>query len=332
MPIMKEIFNNNNLDFVKENAKHLRTNVTDGVRGGVRYVKDNVKENAKVVQQNVKQNVNTVRRRWYMWLFPLVALAISGYLFYQYFYDHGPVIKIVFDDASVIQVERTKLRFRGVEIGTVRDVEISKDHRSVEVSVRLIKGADRFAVEGSKFWVVTPKLSLQGFTGLDTLFSGPYIEVSPGAPDASKQLAFKGRQEIDTQDSLQNTSVYLLEASNGESLSAGDAITYRGITVGSIGRVGISRNGRTVDVQVNIQNRYVHLIRSNTVFWRKVGVQADLGLFGSSIKVNSLDSIMHGGLEFATPDSAGPMAKARSKFVLAPEQPKNAAKWNPDLN
>ncbi len=324
---IKEIFNNNNLDFVKNNAKHLKDNVAGGVKESARYVRTNVKENAKVVQQNVI----TVKRRWYLWLFPLVAVGLSIYLFYQYFYDHGPLIKIIFDEASVVQAEKTRLRFRGVDIGTVKDVAISKDHRNVEVSVLLVKGADRFAVEGSKFWIVTPKISLQGFTGLDTFFSGPYIEVAPGKSDADKQLVFNGRQDS-IQDAFENTSVYNMEAVNGESLSVGDSITYRGINVGSIGRVGISKTGQRIEVQMNIQNRYVHLIRSNTVFWRKVGVQADLGLFSSSIKVNSLDSIMHGGLEFATPDNPGPVAKARAKFTLAQEAPKNAAKWNPALN
>ena len=306
---MKEIFSHNNLE----------------------YVQDSIKKKVQIVQDNVKQNVNTVRRRWYLWLFPLIALGMSTFLFYQYFYDHGPMIKIIFDEASVIQAEKTHLRFRGVDIGTVKAVAISEDHKNVEVSVLLVKGAEQFAVEGSKFWIVSPRVSLQGFTGLDTIFSGPYIETSPGPSSAEPQLVFKGRQDPEAADATENTSVYFIEAVNGESLNAGDSVTYRGLNVGTIGKVGLSKSGQFVEIRLNIQNRYARLIRSNTVFWRKVGVQADLGLFGSKVQVNSLDSIMHGGLEFATPDNAGPMAKARAKFALATEAPKNAGNWKPVL-
>lgn len=307
---------NHNIDFIKDNSKK---------------VKDKVIDTSQKVSGNVKTNVSTVRRRWYLWLFPLVAIGIAGYLFKQYFYDHGPMIKIVFDEASVIQAEKTHLRFRGVDIGTVKEVKISEDRKDVEVSVLLVKGADEFAVVGSKFWVVTPKVSLQGLSGLDTIFSGPYIEVAPGPREGEAQTVFKARSDAESRDASEYTSNYILEVKDAESISMGSSVTYRGVPVGTVGRMNLSKSGQSVEVQLNIQNRYVRLIRSNTVFWRKVGIQADLGLFGSKVQVNSLDSIMHGGVEFATPDNAGAMAKANARFALAAEAPKNSDKWNPAL-
>jgi len=75
----------------------------------------------------------------------------------------------------------------------------------------------------------------------------------------------------------------------------------------------------------------VNLIRTNSVFWRKAGIKADLGLFNSEIKVNSFDSIMHGGIEFFTPNNPGAVAKAQSRYPLHGEAPKDSGKWNPQL-
>jgi paraquat-inducible protein B len=280
----------------------------------------------------IKQNINSVKLNWAVWLFPAFAVIIAIFLFQQYFFNHGLTIKIAFDEASVIQPEKTRLRYRGVDIGTVSNVSISDDRKAVIVSVLLTKGTNEFAVKGSQFWIVTPKVSLQGLTGLDTIFAGPYIEVLPGPVDGEPQTEFKGRLEANTAaDIAESTSSYLLETANAESVSTGDAVTFRGINVGSIGKLNLSKTSQAVEIQINIQNKYTRLIRTNTVFWRKVGIQAKLGLFGSKNKVNSLDSIMHGGVEFFTPDKFGEMAKANTKFTLVPEAPKDSAKWNPKL-
>jgi paraquat-inducible protein B len=135
----------------------------------------------------IKENVESIYSHWYVWLFPIFALIISGFLFFKYFFDHGPTIAITFDEVSVIQPEKTRIRFRGIEIGVVKNLAVSDDRKNVVVYAVLKKGLDDFAVEGAKFWIVTPKVSLQGLTGLDTIFSGPYIEALPGKADAQTQ-------------------------------------------------------------------------------------------------------------------------------------------------
>ncbi len=285
------------------------------------------------MKKSLQENLKTFHTHWYVWLFPICAFFITGFLFQQYFYNHGPVIQISFDEASVIQTEKTKVRFRGVDIGVVKKVTLSFDRKDVIVHVRLEKGADDFAVAGSKFWIVTPKVSFQGLSGLDTLFSGPYIEAMPGPADAEIQTRFKGRsQPAEDADTLESTSTYTLTTTSAESLNTGDAITYRGLNVGTIGKIALNKTAQTIEVQLLILNKYTRLIRTNTVFWNKVGIQAKLGLFGSKIKVNSVDSIMRGGIEFATPDKAGEQAKANSKFILALEAPKDVEKWSPVLD
>ncbi len=268
---------------------------------------------------------------WYLWLFPVFALLLSGWLVYDYYNQTGPRIKILFDDAAGIQANKTKVRFRGVPIGTVSDVYISEDQKDVVAEVLLRRDARHFAVDGSKFSLVTPKVGFQGISGLETLFEGTYIAVLPGPRDAAEKSVFNAQTNAAATETLDDTSNYLIETANTENINPGDSITFRGMKIGSVTKMNLAKDSRTILIQINVENKYVKVIRTNTIFWSKVGVQAKLGLFGSDIKVNSLDSIMNGGLELATPNPAGPLAKAGHKFPLFPAAPKEYSKWNTPL-
>lgn len=278
----------------------------------------------------LKSKLKRVEASWYVWLFPLFALLLSAWLFHDYYSQRGERIQILLEDAGSLQAEKSTVRFRGVAIGTVQDVRIAEDEKAVVAEVLLRRDADGFAVEGSKFTLVKPRVTLQGVSGLDTLTEGSYIAVLPGPPDGKRKTEFRA-QSAGSTDPLDDTSAYLIETEDVESISPGSAVTYRGLKVGSVTKFHLAKGAQRINIQVNVENRYAYLVRANTVFWRKVGIQAKLGLFGSDIKVNSLDSIMNGGLQFATPDPAGPMAKALARFTLAPAAPKDVGKWKPTL-
>lgn len=274
---------------------------------------------------------HSLKTTWYVWLFPAFAICICAFLLFKYLSERGPEIVISFEDGASIQAEKTQVRYRGVPIGSVRKVEISEDRRNVLAHVELAKSAKHFAVEGSRFWVVLPKVSLQGVTGLETILEGPYIAVIPGKDDSAFTDEFKGRIGAELDDPQEDTSAYTLETKNVDSVSVGDPVTFRGLRVGTVAKVVLSKNGQKILVQINVQNRYVRLVRTNTVFWRKVAVQANLGLFNSEVKINSLESMLKGGVEFFTPTEAGPMAKAAQQFTLQEGPPKDWEKWNPTL-
>lgn len=274
---------------------------------------------------------NFLSTKWALWLFPTFALILCGGLFYDSYQKRGPTIEVLFEDASGLQAEKTQVRFRGVAIGLVKSVTISEDTKFVIAHIQLEKEAAQFATDGSKFWVVSPKVTFQGISGLETLFEGTYISAMPGATDNALKTEFKAALNTDSTDPLENTTAYILDTPNVESISSGDSVTFRGLQVGSVNKVSLNKSGQLGLVQINIQNRYVHLVRTNTYFWRKVGIQARLGLFGSEVKINSLDSIMRGGVDFFTPDNAGPIAKAGTRFNLNTSAPVGYEKWSPNL-
>lgn len=283
------------------------------------------------MKKYILRKVETVKHGWYIWLFPAFALGFTGWLLADYYSQQGPRLKIYFDDAAGVQAERTTVRFRGVVIGTVQDVYISEDQKDVVAEVLLRKDAASFAVEGSKFSLVTPQVNFQGISGLNTLIEGNYIAVLPGSRGAKKKEIFKADSGSSSTNPMDETSPYILETDDAESVSNGDSITYRGLKIGSVTKLFFDGLGQRVHVQINIENKYARLIRTNTFFWRKAGMHAKLGLFNSEIKINSLDSIMNSGIQIATPEPAGPRAWAHHRFYLSENPPKEYNQWRPAL-
>jgi paraquat-inducible protein B len=62
-------------------------------------------------------------------------------------------------------------------------------------------------------------------------------------------------------------------------------------------------------------------VRSNSSFWLASGIHADLNLLHPSINVSSLDSLIRGGVSFATPEPEGDLAAAGTVFTLLDEPP-----------
>ena len=102
------------------------------------------------------------------WLVPIVAAAVGGYLFWQTEIDVGPTIEIGFADGTNV-AESSKVVYRGVEVGSVRSVELDASLQQVNVKAQLHKPAAGLAREGSQFWIVEPRVSVGQVTGLDTL-------------------------------------------------------------------------------------------------------------------------------------------------------------------
>jgi paraquat-inducible protein B len=112
------------------------------------------------------------RRRWgfsVAWLVPLVAAIVADYLVYDRVRQAGPTITIAFADGDGVKVGQTEIRYRGVPIGEVREIDLSPDHSRVVVSARLRRSAAVIARDGSVFWIVRPQVgpAARQITGLE---------------------------------------------------------------------------------------------------------------------------------------------------------------------
>lgn len=278
-----------------------------------------------------RSTARTILSNWYLWLFPVIAGFICVYLAKNYYDQRGPTLRILFDDGNSLQAGKTRVRYRGVTVGTVEEVNLTEDGKDVAAIVSLQKQYENFAVVGTKFWVVTPKVSFQGISGLETLIEGTYVAAEPGKRDADYKDEFKGKLNSESSENLEDTVPYFIETPNADSMNDGDSVFYRGVKVGSVSKVILGKTAQTVLVQINIQNRYGKIVRTNSYFWQKRAVDAKLGLFHSELKINSMDTLLHGGIDMWTPDPPEAIAKHGTHFPLLGAPPEGWDKSNPKL-
>jgi paraquat-inducible protein B len=268
------------------------------------------------------------RRRLFRvaWVVPLVAVAVAGWLIYERMRSFGPEITIEFKDGGGLRVGQTPVKYRGVQIGEVTGVELSKDHERVLVTARLRRSAASVAGEGAAFWIVRPQVGFGSVTGLNTVLSGPEIEVRPGGGEAKRQFVGRDNPPLE-----QNGFRLVLRAERPKSLRQNSPVYYRGIEVGNVQKIDIGPNAASADVTILVQSRYAPLIREGSAFWDTSGLTVRGGLLkGLEVDFESLRALATGGIEFASPPNS-PRAKAGTVFFLHDEPKKEWLAWQPKI-
>lgn len=398
------------------------------------------------------------RRISVVWVIPIVALVIGVGLAWRSWENRGINITIEFSSAESIIPGQTAVRFRNVDLGVVSGMSVSKDRDGVQVDVRMQVSARAYLTEGTKFWVVKPRITASGVTGLGTLLSGAYIAMYPGPKTAGRARHFVGLEQppsdpagtglalILTSDRLhgltEGAGIYrrgvqvgavdrfeldksgdgvtiyasipkvfaplvhensefrivggfdltaslsqgvefdmeslraflagglmletpraagpqaetgatfrvmprlhrsasakaapagprfVLETPQLNAIAVGNPVLYRGDKVGSVVSYGLRDDGRSVGIKVAIASRYARLVRTNSVFWNVSGVTANFGLSGFHVHADSLQSLIEGGIAFATPNEEGAPAAGGSVFSLRGDPPKHHEKWKPRI-
>jgi len=273
------------------------------------------------------------KRKWrfpFVWVVPLVAAIVAGYLVFQRVREFGPEITIRFKDASGLRLGQTRLEYRGVRLGEVAGVELSKDQQHALVKVHLKRSMASVAREGSLFWIVRPQVGMANITGLGTIISGPRIEVLPGRGKLKSQ--FTGLETSPVALETDGLKIVLLSR-RLEASKAGSPVYYRGVEVGAVNDCQLSTNAAMVETHVFIKRRYANLVRGNSKFWNVSGIDAKFGLFrGLDINVESLKSLVVGAISFATPDDPNDApVREGAEFALHEEPKKEWLEWNPAI-
>jgi paraquat-inducible protein B len=264
-----------------------------------------------------------------VWIVPLAAAIVGGWLVFKYVRQAGPVISIQFGDGNEIEANQTTLRYRGVRVGDVLSVQLAKDAQHVEVQARLDESAESLAREGSVFWIVRPEVGAGGFRGLETIVSGPYIQVQPGS--GSKQKNFIGAEKPPILKPSEGGLEIILTTPSLGSLTVGAPVYYRGMEVGSVQYFVLGKDSTAVNVHILIETNFAPLVRTDSKFWNAGGINVDLKLFGINISAESLKALVIGGIAFATPPSPGILASNGGSFPLNEKVDKKWLKWSPAI-
>jgi paraquat-inducible protein B len=261
-----------------------------------------------------KAKLSPRRRGYLIWFVPFFAAAAAAWLVYESVQKSGPVIIIDFSDGSGLLANQTVLRYRGVRVGEVRSVGLTKDAQHVEVTARLDQSAVGLAREGALFWVVRPEVSAGGLSGLETIVSGSYIQIQPGK--GAPQKKFKGVEEGPSTESVEDGLQLTLTAPDAGSIASGSPIYYRGIEVGSVQQLTLSDDANSILIHAAIHPNFASLVHSNTRFWNAGGINVDLKLFGIKLRAESFKSLLAGGIAFNTPEPVGGPATTNAVYTL----------------
>jgi paraquat-inducible protein B len=261
-----------------------------------------------------------------IWLIPLVAALIAAYLAWRAISQEGPTITISFATADGLTVGQTKIRHKAVDLGTVKRITLSKDMSHVVVQADMSAEAEQFLTSNARFWVVRPRFTPGGVSGLETLVSGAYIEMDPGARGGEPRREFQGLEEPPAVRSDEPGRSYTLKANRLGSLGIGSPVFYRDIIVGEVLGYDLPAThpapNQGVAVKVFIRKPYDDLIHANTHFWNASGVAVNLGAAGIKFELESLRAVLSGGIAFDTdaPPRDGPLSPSGATFTLYPDQ------------
>ena len=256
-----------------------------------------------------------------VWLVPLVALVIGLWMIYSYYSGLGSLIEITFVSGDGIQAGSTKVRSKNVEVGEVLDLRLSEDAEHVVLSVRIFNHAESLLSDDSQFWVVRPRVGAGGITGLGTLLSGAFIELSPGASEDLSN-SFIGL-ETPPVTPLGTPGLHVtLDSASNRPLHEGDPILFNGIEVGRIEYVHFNTEKRRTYYDAFIAAPYDRLVTDRTRFWFSSGFEIDLSPDGLSFEIASLSTLLVGGVAFDVPEGEplGEHITERAFFTIYPNE------------
>jgi paraquat-inducible protein B len=250
-----------------------------------------------------------------VWIVPILAALVAIGIAIQRILSEGPTITIVFTSAGGVEAGKTFVKYKDVNIGQVTAVELSDDYSKVQVTAKIAKSAAGLMVEDAKFWVVEPRVTLSGVSGLGTLLSGNYIGFEAGSSD-KKQHNFTGLETAPVITSGQPGRQFVLKADDLGSLAIGSPVYYRRLQVGQLVGYDLAADGKAVQIKVFVNAPYDKFVNSGTRFWNASGIDVSVGAGGVELRTQSLVSVLAGGIAFETPPFSVKAASAAADTVF----------------
>jgi paraquat-inducible protein B len=256
----------------------------------------------------------------FVWILPALVIVVAGFVAVQQKLAQGPSIDIYFQGADGIEANKTKIRYKDVDIGDVTDIHVSKDRKKVVVTARIHRDAREYLVEDTRFWVVRPRFAGGSISGLGTLVSGAYISVDVGRSVAERHN-FEGLEVPPIVTADLPGREFVLHAEDIGSLSVGSTVFYRHISVGQVVAYSLDPGGASVTIKVFVYKPYDGYVTTNTRFWQASGLDMSVNSEGVTLRTESLASILEGGVAFqALPGTTATPAPVDTPFTLFTDQ------------
>lgn len=250
-----------------------------------------------------------------VWAFPLAALLIVAYLGFRGLSERGFTVVVTFDSADNARAGDTKVVYKGIDVGRVADIELGKDGRHVDLTLRLDPKLESQLGAESKFWLVGSNPSLTDLQSLKAAVSGVYVGMAPGGGPLSRHFAGLSQEPGVSPDTPGRS--FRLDTDNLGPLRRKSTIYYRGEEVGAVTDV-VTISATMFRLQIFIRAPFDRYVRPESLFWNASAVKISLGGDGITGQLASPQSVLGGGIAFETPLAAlgGPPSPADAQFTL----------------
>lgn len=267
--------------------------------------------------QTVQAKVRKITQWSPIWIVPVVAVLIGGWMLYHTYKNQGATLTLLSSTAEGLVPGKTAIKSRSVDVGKVVSVELSQDLKQVVIKARMNPGTDVLLNDESQLWVVKPSVGRGGITGLNTLLSGAYIELQPGK-GVSNKFNFELLESPPVAPPDAPGVRVFLTSGDATSLSVGDPVLYRGYDVGTVELGEFDPKARSMRYQLFIRAPYDALVTDNVRFWQASGMALDMSAEGVRIEMGSVATLLSGGVTFDVLDGwpKGEQAANNSEFQL----------------
>jgi len=232
-----------------------------------------------------------------VWILPVVVVLAGGFVVIHEKLAQGITVQIRFHNADGLEANKTKIRYKDVDIGEVSDIRVADNRKEVIVTAEIQRNAKDYMVIDTRFWVVRPRISATGITGLGTLVSGEYISADVGQSKI-KSSTFVGLENPPIITSDLPGREFILHAEDLGSLSVGSSVFYRHLSAGQVIGYTLDPGGSGVTIRVFVNAPFDSYVNGATRFWQASGVDMSLSSDGVRLRTESLTSILEGGVAF----------------------------------
>lgn len=240
------------------------------------------------------------KTRWpgMIWVLPIAAAVIVGWLGISAYMRRGPQVTVTFPISGGLD-EGTTVEYRGLVVGHVMDVRIGKSLSQMQVDIRFESTMKGHLGKGTLFWIAGRQVSITDLSSLKSVIAGPYIDILPhDGPTVGEFTGLPNNPVVDPE--LAGVDV-IIQAVHKGNLAPSAGIFYGGFRIGTVEDVKMIPNGASFTIDAFIEEPYVHLLSSNSRFWDANGIQFQTSGGVPQVSFLSLGALVSGALGVSTP-------------------------------
>ncbi|MCI7773042.1 MAG: MlaD family protein, partial [Succinivibrio sp.] len=245
----------------------------------------------------MKNNLNLNKKHIsFYWFVPLLALIITASLIWQNSFNKGELVKLHIAEATGIEMGKTLVKFHSVPVGLVENVVLNDSLDGAVVSIRMNPNTYKLLNEDTKFWVVKPTIQTNNISGLETILSGVYIQLSKGkSSHYSSEFYAVDKAPIFSDENTEYIQLNLIGLGS-KVIKNGVPINYHGFQIGAIESNNFDGKLGKVVYIAKIKKKFAYLIDTNSVFWIDNGINMTFNTNGFNFNMQNLDNLILGSI------------------------------------